>query len=950
MATPIWLTPAGSLGTIQEQVFFELLIEAYDPERLNSGLIKYNIIAGSLPPGLTLFNDGTIRGISSESYFLKGVPFDVTQDITSTFCVRATDHFTGRITDRTFSITVTGEDPPVISTEPGLIGSYLDGTKVELQLEAYDLDNEPITWQLTKGSLPPGLTLDTQTGLITGFIGITPPNELAGQVGWSAGSTWDQDPWDYGSKASSLSYQFSVQATDGKTYDGATYRIFVYSQDALTADNSFIFADHDAIISADMDIKRNPVLLTEPDDLGVYVHDNYFAYRFLGKDFDGDEISFSILLGENIGYDNEDNGYDSTLMDTGNFVLPPGLVLNTETGWLYGQIPGQIAGQTEYTFAVRVYKTDYPDYKSGLSFFTLTIINDLRYLINWSVNSNLGTIATGSISEKYIAATNPLGRSLTFSLHSGRLPQGLNLLTDGLIVGRSSFETTSFDEDTTTFDKNVRGIDAIIAETTLDREFTFTVKASDANGEMISYKTFTLEIDPSSFGPYESLYLRAQPDVEDRELLNLIFRNSDILPADSIYRSSDPNFGRSKDLRMLLASGLKASTPGDYMEAMATNHYRKALRLGAYTWARALDENDNHIYDAVYIEVIDDLSISNTKTAPQSINLNGKINIDGDKIVYPNSLLNMRSVIRNEIGLETKEPLPKWMSSKQDDGRILGWTPSIIVAYVKPGHGDKVIFNLNRLGNLDIKLVDFDTDRYIWDTNLSKNWNVEQQDYETSTLTTFDAIINPSAIVTTVDYALDVPFSHVDGQTVAYLDSVNGFDGIIDTYVGKRIIFAKQENYSGFTGEYDGWVRYDSIWDDSYGWSNPESSWDSYEVIPGYNEADGSTINQRAAVWLVTRGADNEIRLVLDTLIGIGDKVEVRYGTKYGGFIVRYGPNILFSENKTVPDYDKFDVNAKDNETIFDSNNTRFIDSISVYQEPDEGDKYLAYPRTNIWA
>ena len=289
MASPIWITPKGTLGTIQEQVFYELLMEAYDPadpDGLND-TITYTIVAGSLPPGLVMYENGSIQGEPKNLYYLRGVPFDVSQDTTSTFCCRVQNKNTKEVTDRTFSITVTGEDPPDITTNNGEIGRFLDGSRVEIQLEAVDLDSEPIIWKLSGGTLPPGLTLDTTSGLISGYIEPAELVSIIGYVGWESNATWDEYPWDNSSQSISASYQFSVQAYDGKSYDGANYSIFVYSHTSLLTDNDLITSDIDEIITADIDPLHNPVLLTVAADLGTYAHDNYFAYQFKAKDFDG---------------------------------------------------------------------------------------------------------------------------------------------------------------------------------------------------------------------------------------------------------------------------------------------------------------------------------------------------------------------------------------------------------------------------------------------------------------------------------------------------------------------------------------------------------------------------------------------------------------------------------------------------------------------------------------
>ena len=53
MAAPVWKTPKGHLGTIQEQEFYELNLNAIVPGDTNPQL-NFKIIAGSLPPGIVL--------------------------------------------------------------------------------------------------------------------------------------------------------------------------------------------------------------------------------------------------------------------------------------------------------------------------------------------------------------------------------------------------------------------------------------------------------------------------------------------------------------------------------------------------------------------------------------------------------------------------------------------------------------------------------------------------------------------------------------------------------------------------------------------------------------------------------------------------------------------------------------------------------------------------------
>jgi len=50
MAQPVWLTPAGNLGTYPEGVFFQFPLLAEEPELGDP--IYFEIIAGELPNGV----------------------------------------------------------------------------------------------------------------------------------------------------------------------------------------------------------------------------------------------------------------------------------------------------------------------------------------------------------------------------------------------------------------------------------------------------------------------------------------------------------------------------------------------------------------------------------------------------------------------------------------------------------------------------------------------------------------------------------------------------------------------------------------------------------------------------------------------------------------------------------------------------------------------------------
>ena len=522
-------------------------------------------------------------------------------------------------------------------------------------------------------------------------------------------------------------------------------------------------------------------------------------------------------------------------------------------------------------------------------------------------------------------------------------------MESGLIVGRASFEYTSYDNGATTFDFDVRELGISLNETTMDRDFTFRVKVSSANNELIAYRSFTVTIDSSDYRPYDTLYLATMPGSADKKLFSEIVSNTDIFPSNSVYRSGDPNFGRAQDARLLLLGGIVNSELETYATAMLENHHRKTLCLGEPKLSKAYDENRNVLYEVIYYETIDkDETVKGS--VPRSIDLTGRTRDGGT--VYTNSLINMRNRIISEVGLREREVLPQWMSSRQADGSIIGWKPVVVLSYLEPGAGDKALFNLKRMNTVDIKLLDLDFDRYILDNNMGANYNAETGEWDVSAATTFDLegdlVAEP---VATVDAALTIPFSIINGRTDAEINELGGLDGLITVYEGKTVIFAQQEQYTGYNEPFEGWYITNTYWDDAAGW---DDVWDSYALINGYDEAqaDSAVVNQRAGVWKFVRNTDNDIlELEFQQEIEQGETVLVRNGFTYGGYVVEYDENIQSDEGKTVPYYQRAEELVIQNQTTFNINgNTRFISSITEYEDPDESDKYLVFPKETIWA
>jgi hypothetical protein len=797
MAQPTWVTPAGTLGTIPEGVFYQTPIEAIDPAlalvatnftfsqgqvtltfsiqfstpfgagslitiagftpstyngtytvtrgtqtsvsfvHSNDGVptvlgvisntpstVYYELIAGTLPAGIQIDQTGLLSGVPQAIINIQGVPSQVSSDVTSTFAIRAyTKKLIGlstvvdRLSDQTFNLTVTGQDAPEFITPPGQIAEYYDGTAVPgIQILYTDIDPaDSVRIQLISGELPPGLTVSA-SGLISGFIA---PNATQDQTaGFSRdGQGYDIFPYDFATRSTSKNFEFTLEVTDGKTGGSnlRTFSIFVISRSSLTADNTSITAD-DTFITADETPVRIPIILNTQGSIGNVRNDNFYAYQFNGLDLDGDQVGY-----------------------TAN-TTPPGLTLNSTTGWLSGYIPNLGLTDQTYDFNVQAYKANDPAIISDPYDYSLEIVGPIDTDLTWItpasvaeralVPSSLGTISNGATSTIYVRAINKAELVLQYQLLSGsdsNLPQGLQLLPSGDIAGRVSFDTFALDGGTTTFDVGSSNITVARRAygTTFDMIHTFTVNAYSANNYIDVTKIFSIQVVRAYNQPYENLYIQAMPPQADRELVNSLLQNSEIFPPDLIYRSTDPNFGIATKVVYWHAYGLTASTIDDYVSALDINHYWKNLVLGEIKTARALDANGEVIYEVVYSEVIDDLVNNDGVSVGKEVVLPYTVQDFGYNeviVVYPNSLINMRQQVIDVVG-QVNNVLPRWMLSKQTDGRILGFTPAWVLCYAKPGCANQIAYNIQTQFGQRLNLVDFEVDRYELDRLLTKNWD-----------------------------------------------------------------------------------------------------------------------------------------------------------------------------------------------------------------------------------
>jgi hypothetical protein len=605
-------------------------------------------------------------------------------------------------------------------------------------------------------------------------------------------------------------------------------------------------------------------------------------------------VSVGVTLGSlategTVGFDSSASGFDQGVLD-----LPPGLSLVEDSGWLIGTLPSQTVNQVEYEFRVVASKTSDLTYQDT-QLFTLTILGDLNNRIDWVTPADLGTITTGKVSDLFIYATSTLGKTLFYELTAGtyhRLPQGLQLTLGGLISGRASFEVFSLDQGTTTVDGE---------STTFDFTYTFTVTARDLANTISADRTFTLTIRQFDKIPYENLYLKALPSAEQRASFQTLVNDTTIFPLEKIYRHEDPWFGLSTDIKTLFLAGLSPSALEKYTQVASTNHYTKRLTFGDVKTARALDQNFNVKYEVVYVEVQDANTNSFGQGPADTLDLINDLDTpyydaDGNSYTtaYPNSVVNMGNVMVGGISYQDKGVLPDWMTSRQINGRQLGFVRAVVLAYVKPGESDLISYRL-RQRNFNFNSIDFTVDRYQLDNVYSTNYDLTANAFVTSRETTFDrypALTSTLTYATTVDFAVSTAFEDINEHYVNDIKVLGGMDGIRNFKDGDTIVFAKQEytaTGSTLVDYTQGWSNSIVLWDET-SWAyntdtsdndtltpedptlippnlgpydtTPGQKWDQANYIPGYNEYNLGTTYADGTSGFPTSPSDGDLTTV----------------------------------------------------------------------------------------
>lgn len=352
--------------------------------------------------------------------------------------------------------------------------------------------------------------------------------------------------------------------------------------------------------------------------------------------------------------------------------------------------------------------------------FTLSISEEVVGDFKWVTDTLVGTLipdktstlkveATGPSNIKYYVATTYDKNTTTFSDNGVIIRQDFNIRDglyvdqdSGLIIGTLSKTNNNifmFDGGVTTFDRELTTIDSVIS-------FTVFAVADILGTTRTISKRFAINVGKTSNQKYSNMWLKSYMDRDQREYFDTLVSNATVFPASLLYRPTDPSFGVQREVKMLLAAGISTATYEEYIASLEKNFTRKKLWFGRVKVARSLERN-THMYDVVYVEMIDPLENENKDSIPLEVSVNSGI-------LYPNSIENMRTRLFENLG-RNDSLNPQWMLTPQTDGTISGYVKAIPLCYCLPNSGTTIARNIENIG-FDFTKLTFDVDRVIVDS------------------------------------------------------------------------------------------------------------------------------------------------------------------------------------------------------------------------------------------
>ncbi len=249
--------------------------------------------------------------------------------------------------------------------------------------------------------------------------------------------------------------------------------------------------------------------------------------------------------------------------------------------------------------------------------FTLKLLGEIESTITWNTPSDLGNLRANFVSTLSVSATSTVPNAiLIYTLDSGTIPNGITLGINGQLQGKVRQFGEPDKPGLTTIDKSIGEFTLDGATTTLDRSYTFTIKAQDQFGFSATTRTFTITTTDPDDLLYSSISMVPLLKEEQRTKFRNFIADPNIFTPSSIYRPNDPTFGLQDQIKALAYAGIETKNIRDFVGAVARNHKKKKFKLGTVQKAVAKNPGSNDtVYEVIYVNLIDPAEPTEGKTA-----------------------------------------------------------------------------------------------------------------------------------------------------------------------------------------------------------------------------------------------------------------------------------------------------------------------------------------------
>ena len=505
---------------------------------------------------------------------------------------------------------------------PSDLGYRRANNYVTLFLDVYDpTSNQGIISFTVKDSnadgsqsaLPPGMKIDSTTG------------EIAGRIPYQPAVTTEykftiEALRQLGSKDTTTTEPFANNIGVGQTWSGEDNIAFTDFADTLFNG-----------LGANGWIVFNEVPVTEADS-----GDNK-AYRSI------DIIDKTVWTIENGRVTSTSNDKAVTKIERGSVDYLRGSFSGTianigfKTYDAFGAVvANKVITMSFYSFEKRTTSTVNPTVAKDKE-FTVKLLGEIESAISWNTASALGNLRANFVSTLNVSATSNVPNAVVlYTLDSGRLPPGLTLAIDGQLQGKVNQFGEPNKPGLTTIDKSTTETTFDGATTTIDRSYTFTVKAQDQFQFSATTRQFTITTTDPDDKLYSSISMVPMLKQTQRNAFRNFISDPTIFNPGSIYRPNDESFGLQPQIKMLAYAGIETKSIREFVSAVAKNHKRKKYKLGEVKKAIAKNPGSNDtVYEVIYVDVIDpaEPEVGKGKTALDFTTATQK-NITTDQIQY----------------------------------------------------------------------------------------------------------------------------------------------------------------------------------------------------------------------------------------------------------------------------------------------------------------------------